>query len=270
MQLIGILTLARNDNTPAFQRFRKGLRRYYTEGVEISLHFRFANSETELPDLATQLLRIPVDVMVTGGMQALTAVTDQSDDIKIVHIGDHFPNSLIPRPITGHWLGGANVCERQLDKLVNATNPNATITVLVVDPTGANDPTQNPLYPVLQNYTAGTYPNVTLNPLTVTTRNQLHALTSGQLDAGFMLIPNGMLYDEKDFIANLVGGAHIPAVFPEREYKKAMGPNPAHTWVRGHDIPATFEKAADHVRNFLDGLTMVNPSEANADIDPGA
>jgi hypothetical protein len=275
MQLIGILTLARSDNTPAFQRLRKGLRKYYNEGVDISLHFRFANDETELPSLAMQLLRIPVDVMVTGGMQALNAVTARSHDAKIVHIGDKFPPGAgagaVPNPITGYYLDGQTVGQRQLDKLVIATNPNATITVLVVDdPTGGGDPMQNPLYAALEAYRAGHYQNIRLNPRLVVTRAELHALNSGQIDNAFMLIPNGMLYDEKDFIASLVSAAGVPAVFPEREYKKAMGPNPPHTWVRGHDIPATFEKAADHIRNFLDGNATVNPSEANSDIDPGA
>jgi len=276
MQLIGILTLARNDNTPAFQRLRKGLRKYYTEGVDISLHFRFATDETELPGLASQLLRIPVDVMVTGGMQALNAVTARSHDAKIVHIGDKFPPGAgagaVPNPITGYSLNGPTVGQRQLDKLVIATNPNPnpTITVLVVDPTGGGDPMQNPLYAALEAYRANHHQNIRLNPRLVVTRAELHALDSDQVDDAFMLIPNGMLYDEKDFIASLVSAANVPAVFPEREYKKAMGPNPPHTWVHGHDIPATFEKAADHIRNFLDGYATVDPSEAYPDVDPGA
>lgn len=273
MQLIGILTLARNDDTQAFQRFRKGLRKYYNEGIDISLHFRFANDETELTPLARQLLRIPVDVMVTGGMQALSAVTALSDDIKIVHVGDHFPVTLVNKPVTGHSLEGSTVCQKQLDKLVGATSPQATVTVLVVDPKGAGDPMNHPLYVALKNYQTQTYPQVILNPLAVTTRTQLRALTSAQVRQTFMLIPNGMFYDEKDFIARLVVGAAAgtKAIFPEREYKRAMGSNPPpDTWVRGHDIPSTFEKAADHVRNFLDALSMVAHSPASEDVDPGA
>jgi hypothetical protein len=273
MQLIGILTLARNDDTQAFQRFRKGLRKHYNEGIDISLHFRFANDETELTPLASQLLRIPVDVMVTGGMKALSAVTTQSDDIKIVHIGDHFPATLVNKPVTGHFLEGSKICRGQLDKLVSATTPQATVTVLAVDPLGAGNPLNNALYVDLKTYQTQTYPQVVLNPLAVTTRDQLHALTSAQVRQTFMLIPNGRLYDEKDAIARLVVGAApgTKAIFPEREYKKAMGANPPpHMWVRGHDIPSTFEKAADHVRNFLDALTMVPPSPASEDIDPDA
>jgi hypothetical protein len=129
---------------------------------------------------------------------------------------------------------------------------------------------QNPLYAALETYRAATYQHVRLNPLIVATRAQLHALTSDQIGDAFMLIPNGMFYDEKDSIADLVvGAANIPAIFPEREYKKATGNRP-HTWVRGHDIPSTFEKAADHVFNFLNANPIAPPTEANPDVDPGA
>lgn len=176
LRLIGILTLARSDNTQAFQRLRKGLRKYYSEGVDISLHFRFANDETELPSLAAQLLRIPVDVMVTGGMQALSAVTAQSNDVKIVHIGDNFPAGPL-NPITGYYFNGPAVCTRQLDKLVRASSAQTTVTVLVDDPENQADPTNNPGYVSLRNYQQATYPQLTLLPLAVTTRAQLHALT---------------------------------------------------------------------------------------------
>jgi hypothetical protein len=268
MQLIGILTLAHNDSTQAFQRFRKGLRKYYSEGIDISLHFRFANDETELALLASQLLRIPVDVMVTGGVHALNTVTSQSNDIKIVHVGDA-PRSC-SNPLSGYSLDASAVCNKQLDKLVSASSPQATVTVLVPDPQNQNNPMNNSLYASLSTYQGNTYPQVTLNPLTVTTRTQLHALTSDLVRNNFMLIANGMFYDEAPFIANLVKGAAVNAIFPEREYKKAMGPNPPRTWVRGHDIPSTFEKAADRVHDFLDALATQPLTSAPDDVDPGA
>ena len=139
----------------------------------------------------------------------------------------------------------------------------------MVDPTGAGNPMQNPWYEALDAYRAAQHPNITLDPWLVITRTHLHALARRKVDDAFMLIPNGMLYDEKDFIAKLVGTANVPAIFPEREYKKAMGPNPPHTWVYGHDIPATFEKAADRVRDFLDSNEPETPtSEAEKDNDP--
>ena len=145
MQQIGILTLAHNDTTQAFQRFRKGLRKYYTEGIDISLHFRFANDETELGSLASQLLQIPVDVMVTGGVNAFNAVYTLDNDTKIVHVGDTPPH-VVPDIHSGYTLDASTMCNGQLDKLVRASSPRATVTVLVPDPRNQTNPMNNSLY----------------------------------------------------------------------------------------------------------------------------
>jgi hypothetical protein len=269
MQQIGILTLAHNDTTQAFRRFRKGLRKYYREGIDISLHFRFAKDETELGSLASQLLLIPVDVMVTGGVNAFNAVYTRDNDTKIVHVGDT-PPYVVPNIHSGYTLDASTMCNGQLDKLVRASSPRATVTVLVTDPRSLTNPMNNSLYASLVAHQTVTYPQLTLHPLTVTTRDQLHLLTSAQIRGNFMLIANGMFFDEAPFIANLVKGAAVNAIFPEREYKKAMGPNPANTWVRGHHIPSTFEKAADRVRDFLDDNPTQPIAPAPADVDPDA
>jgi hypothetical protein len=64
---VGVLTPAATDATPAFQAFRKGIRDLgYVEGQTIVLDFRFARGNLDaLPSLAAELVRIPVDVIVT-------------------------------------------------------------------------------------------------------------------------------------------------------------------------------------------------------------
>jgi len=57
-----------------FDAFRDGLRELgYAEGKSIALEFRLANGNYErLPELAAELVRLPVDVIVTDGGDAVT------------------------------------------------------------------------------------------------------------------------------------------------------------------------------------------------------
>jgi putative tryptophan/tyrosine transport system substrate-binding protein len=83
---VGILTPAENDATPIFDAFRNGLRDLgYVEGKSIVLDFRFGKGSTDaLKALATELVRIPVDVIVIDGTSSARAATDATRTIPIV------------------------------------------------------------------------------------------------------------------------------------------------------------------------------------------
>jgi len=70
---------------PLTETFRQGLRDLgYVEGQNIRLVYRFAEGRYErLPGLAAELVRLPVDVLVTDGPGALTA-KHATDTIPIV------------------------------------------------------------------------------------------------------------------------------------------------------------------------------------------
>ena len=72
---VGILSPEENDHTPAFVAFREGMRDLgYEEGQSIVLDFRLAKGHNEsLGQLATELVHIPVDVIVAGGITAIRA-----------------------------------------------------------------------------------------------------------------------------------------------------------------------------------------------------
>jgi putative tryptophan/tyrosine transport system substrate-binding protein len=77
---VGILTPAESDGTSSFAAFRNGLRDVgYVEGQTIVLDFGLAKGNLDaLPALARELVRLPVDVVVTDGgaaTQAAAAVT---------------------------------------------------------------------------------------------------------------------------------------------------------------------------------------------------
>jgi putative ABC transport system substrate-binding protein len=86
---IGFLSAALVE--PFREAFREGLReRGYVEGQNIAIEWRHSEGKVgRLPALATELSRIKVDVIVTGGTPALLAARDATNTIPIVLcIGD--------------------------------------------------------------------------------------------------------------------------------------------------------------------------------------
>src|ERR671918_413557 len=72
--------------SPRDEAFRQGLRDLgYAEGKNITIEYRFAEGKVErLPDLATQLVQLKVDVIVTSGVPQLLAAKQATTTIPIV------------------------------------------------------------------------------------------------------------------------------------------------------------------------------------------
>ena len=73
---------------PYHDAFRQGLREHgYVDGQNIKIEYRWAEGKDEqLPDLAAELVRLQVNVMVTGGPQATRAATGATRGIPIVMV----------------------------------------------------------------------------------------------------------------------------------------------------------------------------------------
>ena len=71
---------------PQVESFRQGLRELgYVEGKNIIVEYRAAEGKFErLPDLAAELVRLKVDVIVTGGTPAIRAAQHATNTIPIV------------------------------------------------------------------------------------------------------------------------------------------------------------------------------------------
>src|SRR4030095_5744641 len=74
---------------PRLAGLRQGLREHgYVEGTNIAIESRFANDQFDrLPDLARELIGLPVDVLVTFVTQASIAARDNTKTIPIVMVG---------------------------------------------------------------------------------------------------------------------------------------------------------------------------------------
>jgi putative tryptophan/tyrosine transport system substrate-binding protein len=144
-----------DSRDPIVEDFRQGLRDLgYVEGQNIVIEYRYAEGRAEqLPDLAAELVRLKVDVIVAGGTAAIRAVQHATRTIPIVMavaydpVGEGLVASLA-RPggnITGlSWLG-AELPEKRLDLLKETVPQLSRIAVLANPANPAYEPQMNNL-----------------------------------------------------------------------------------------------------------------------------
>src|SRR5260370_39651312 len=123
---VGVLRPTRRTN-PYTESFRQGLRDLgYVEGRNIVVEYRFADGRYErLPELAAELVRLPVDVIVTDGAGIL-ATKRMTTTIPIVFavIGDAVSEGAVTnlsRPdgnLTGFSLLTADIDNKRLQFLL--------------------------------------------------------------------------------------------------------------------------------------------------------
>ena len=126
---------------PSFEAFRQGLRELgYVEGQNVVIEDRYAEgSQERLRDLATELTRLPVDVLVAEGAAAIRAAQHATRTIPLVMaatadpVGQGFVASLAHPGgnITGvSWLG-AELPGKRLEILKETVPQSTRIAVLI-------------------------------------------------------------------------------------------------------------------------------------------
>jgi putative tryptophan/tyrosine transport system substrate-binding protein len=260
---VGILTPAENAATPIFDAFRKGLRDLgYVEGKTIVLDFRFAKgSINALTGLAAELVRSPVDVIVVDGTAATSAALDATRTIPIVIGGSGDPVLLgfvasIRRPggnVTGMTIRGDTLSSKRVELLKQAFPRIASVSVLI-NPKNVS----MSLSLGATKEAAGTL-GIRLAPLAASAPDELGALSAADLTGSDALtvLPDAMFWNHRATIIAIAQAAHLPAIYPEREYADdggliAYGPN----------IPDSFRRAAGYVDRILRGA---NPGDLPID-----
>src|SRR5919108_4328557 len=130
---IGLLAIGFTPSTPDWRQqdpFLQALRELgYVEGQTMVLEGRWAEGHAErLPALAADLVRVGVDVIVVGGMQAIQAAMDATTTIPIVVRNATYPLdpnvvANLARPggnVTGVTPIGPEVLAKQLELLKEA------------------------------------------------------------------------------------------------------------------------------------------------------
>jgi putative ABC transport system substrate-binding protein len=117
---IGILSLLSTPSHRDFEGLRQGLRELgFVDGQNVALEYRLANGQPErLPSLAAELVKIPVDVIVTESAAASAAAGDATRTIPIV-IGT-----------------GAEAELGQAGRIATLAHPGGNVTGFILSPPG--------------------------------------------------------------------------------------------------------------------------------------
>jgi len=137
--------------------FLTGLRDFgYVEGQNILIEYRWAEGKYErLPDLAAELVRLKVDVLVTGGTAGVRAAKQATTTIPIVMTtsGDAVSSGLVAslaRPggnVTGSTFFVPELMAKRLELLKEAMPRTARVAVLV----NADDPSHVPVLKAMES-----------------------------------------------------------------------------------------------------------------------
>ena len=225
---IGVLV----PTTVAFPRevFLQGLRELgYAEGKNIAIEYRSAEEKFDrLPELAAELVRLKVDVIVASSNAAIIALKQATQSIPIVMtivgdpVGAGFVASLA-RP-GGNITGLSNIAEQLSGKrleLLKEIKPKITRVAVFRNPT-------LPTHAVLWKETqaAATAFGVKLLPLDIRgsdeIENAFSAMVRERAEA-FIVLPEPITLSKRQQIVDLAARNRLPGMYPFGDFTDAGG-----------------------------------------------
>lgn len=254
---VGFLTQRRRPDSidsDFIGAFPRGMRELgYVEGRNLVIEWRFDDRFERLPDLAAELVRLNVDVIVSGSSQAIGALQKATTTIPIVMatsgdpIGSGFVKSLA-RPegnITGLSNLTSDIGTKQLELLLSMVPKLSRVAVLV-----------NPVNPSLATFlknvqSTAERASVKVLPVEARTAQEIAdafpAMTKG--NAGAVIVGTDALFVQQHRnIAELAAKHRLPSVSQIREYVEAGG-----LMSYGPNLAEQFRRAATYVDKIFKG-----------------
>jgi putative ABC transport system substrate-binding protein len=201
----------------------------YVEGRNATIEYRFANEQYDrLPELAADLVRRQVAVIVTFGDLAAFAAETATTTIPIVFYsgGDPVRTGLVPslnRPggnITGVTIFGVDLTSKRLE-LLHELLPNAAVIALLTDQNNADALSQ--LGEVQEAARRLGLQLVVLNARTASDID-VAFMTLVQQRANALVVGSGaLLTDRRDQLITLAARYAVPAIYSGREDVEAGG-----------------------------------------------
>jgi putative ABC transport system substrate-binding protein len=238
------------------EAFRQGLRDLgYVEGQNLIIEWRWAEGREErLPDLAAELVRLQVEVIVVGGVTAIRAVQHATSTIPIVMaanydpVGEGFIASLA-RPggnITGlSWLG-AELPGKRLELLKETLPQSTRIAVLGNPANAAHDSWLHSLSAAAR--ALGLHLHVVELHRADELDSAFAAITSAGADALIVLSDPALIDGLYGRIVDLAAKSRLPAMYDWRAYVDAGG-----LMSYGPSMPDMQRRAASYVDKILQG-----------------
>jgi putative ABC transport system substrate-binding protein len=237
------------------ESFRQGLRQLgYIEGQNIRLESRWAEGHLErLAELAADLVRMKVAVIVTESTPAALAAKQATDTIPIVMTtgGDVVAAGLVAslaRPggmVTGLTMFTPELSGERLRLLKEAFPQTLLVAVLW------NAANPGLAAPLAETQAAAQSLGLQLQSVAVRTPADLdrafEAMASTRPSA-LITLPDGMLVDNRARIVAFAAQSRLPAIFPDRDFAEAGG-----LMTYGPNLAANFRRAAVFVDKILKG-----------------
>jgi putative ABC transport system substrate-binding protein len=257
MPVIGLLHPGSPEANARFVAgFRKGLAETgYVEGRNVSIEYRWGHGEvTPLPELAADLVRRAVSVIVTpGGVAAALAAKTSTATVPIVFVIGVDPVQAglvvsLNRPggnVTGITSLNSDLAAKQLDLLHRLLQRDARLAVLI---NSSNLQIRSALADVQAAAAAKGYP---LDVVTATTRREIAPAfkEAVQKRADAILIIADPLFTSRPVqLATLAARHAMPAIYALREFAEGGG-----LISYGSNFTDMFRQAGSYVARILKG-----------------
>ena len=253
---VGILTQGGALANPLFAAFRQEMRRLgYVEDRNLVLEFRSAADDPKrLPELAAELVRLPVDVILVEGTGAARAAKEATSSIPIVMGVAGAPMeaglvSNLARPggnITGFTSLSSELATKRLGLLKEAFPDITRVGVL-----------RNPLNPagnapqLVSIKEAAARIGVDVETAEAERREAIGAALDQLRERGasaLIVLADSVYFNEHKLLVLLVTAKRLPAIYPDRVFAEAGG-----MLIYGPDVADNFRRAADYVNRILKG-----------------
>jgi len=222
---------SREQSLHLIKAFEQGLRSLgYRVGENVVIEYRFADGEMgRLPALAADLVRLGVDVIVSGTNATTVAAMKASTTIPIVMTNSAEPVSAglvasLARPggnVTGFSLDGGNEGEMQGKRLglLKETLPNLTRVGILWNPDGAIDPAR------LESMRDVTQPLglklVTVEARGLDTLEQAFATMVREQIQAFIVVADTVLFNYRQEIGVMALKNRLPSTSSLKEFAEA-------------------------------------------------
>jgi len=229
---IGFLFFGSPGPSPELAAFRQGLRELgYIEGQNIPIEYRFASGRVErLPELAAELVRLKVDVIVTPATPASLAAKQATSTIPIVFaaVADAVGAGLVAnfaRPggnITGMTSISAELSGKRLELLKEVT-PKASRVAVLYNPADRS----NVLF-LKELQEAAPALGLTLQPLEVREPGEFQGAFAAMTRKGAQALfgAAGVLtLEHRKTIVDLAAKHRIPAMWGHRQVRRGWRPH---------------------------------------------
>ena len=235
------------------EAFRQGLRELgYVDGKNIVIEYRSAEGKLDrLSELAAELVRLKVDVIVTSGPSVTRAVKEATTTIPIVMgfdtdpVGNGFVASLA-RPggnITGLSVVSPELSGKQLELLKEIVPKLSRVAVLGTSTNPGNSQALKETELAAGAYTVQLQNLDLLSPKDIETA--FRAAANGRAD-GVVMLGSAVFNNHRIQIVELAVKSRLPATYTRPEYVEAGG-----LMTYGPSINDLFRRAATYVDKIL-------------------